>query len=78
MPSDRMADRRQDANRRYQQSESGATSHRRCQQCYRDLALRPQVTDHGAVRLAVSIPEPLPTSTSTLGILLLCAAELDA
>ena len=48
---------RQDANRRYQQSEPGRESHRRCQKRYRDRALRPPLIDHGAA--AITPPAPL-------------------
>jgi hypothetical protein len=44
---------RHDANRRYQQSELGRDSHRRCQQRYRERAPQPPVTDQGI--------EPIPT-----------------
>jgi hypothetical protein len=38
-----------DANSRYQQSELGKDSHRRCQQRYRERASQPSVTDQGIV-----------------------------
>ena len=47
---------RHDANRRYQQSEPGRECHRRCQKRYRERALRPPVTDHGAA--AITPPAP--------------------
>ena len=40
---------RHDANCRYQQSERGRDSHRRCQQRYRERASQPPVTDQGIV-----------------------------
>jgi hypothetical protein len=43
--------KRLDANRHYQQSEPGRRPHRRCHPRHRDRALRPPVTDRGAVAL---------------------------
>jgi len=52
---------RYDANRRYQQSEPGRESHRRCQKRYRDRGLRPPVTDHGAAAITPPAPPQPPT-----------------
>ncbi len=52
---------RHDANRRYQQSEPGRESHRRCQKRYRDRALRLPVTDHGAAVITPPAPPQPPT-----------------
>jgi hypothetical protein len=53
---------RQDANRRYQQSEPGRESHRRCQKRYRDRGLRPPVTDHGEAAMTPPAPPQAPTT----------------
>jgi hypothetical protein len=52
---------RHDANRRYQQSEPGRQSHRRCQQRYRGRASQP-VTDQGIV----PITSPAPPQRATV------------
>jgi hypothetical protein len=52
---------RHDANRRYQQSEPGRESHRRCQQRYRGRASQP-VTDQGIV----PITSPAPPQRATV------------
>lgn len=52
---------RHDANRRYQQSEPGRESHRRCQKRYRERAFRPPVTDHGTAAITPPAPPQPPT-----------------
>ena len=52
---------RHDANCRYQQSELGRDSHRRCQQRYRERTSKPSVTDQGIV--TVTSPTPPPRAT---------------
>ena len=53
---------RHEANRRYQQSEPGRESHRRCQQRYRDRARQPAVTDHPITPITSEAPPQLPTA----------------
>jgi hypothetical protein len=52
---------RHEANRRYQQSELGRESHRRCQQRYRERASQPPVTDQGVVAITSAAPPQPPT-----------------
>jgi hypothetical protein len=52
---------RHDANRRYQQSERGRDSHRRCQQRYRERASQPSVTDQGIAPITSTAPPQRPT-----------------
>ena len=47
---------RHDANCRYQQTELGRDSHRRCQQRYRERASQPSVTDQGIVPITTPAP----------------------
>lgn len=51
---------RHDANRRYQQSEPGRQSHRRCQKRYRERALPPAMAEHtpAVCKLAAKPPWP--------------------
>jgi len=53
---------RHDANCRYQQSDLGRDSHRRCQQRYRERASQPPVTDQGIV----PITSPAPPQRTTV------------
>jgi hypothetical protein len=63
-PECRLEVRRQrhDANCRYQQSELGRDSHRRCRQRYRERASQPEVTDQGIV----PITSPAPPQRATV------------
>jgi hypothetical protein len=50
---------RHEANRRYQQSELGRESHRRCQQRYRERASQPPVIDQGVAPItSAAHPQP--------------------
>jgi len=58
---------RHDANCRYQQSELGRDSHRRCQQRYRERASQPSVTDPSVTDQGVApITSPAPPQRATV------------
>ena len=46
------------ANRRYQQSQPGRESHRRCQQRYRERVAPVSVTDQGVTTITSTVPSP--------------------